>query len=128
MIRDRFLENVEGLSLDRREDVIRDLSLEPQRGVVYEGGLTVFLPRVPKEAQKKKKREPELALADSTAGDQIWQKLTPVQRIIVAGVAKGKGWNELAEELSDKFHRVHPDDIGLAYQCAGDIAKAITIC
>ncbi len=111
--------------LDRREDVVRDLSLEPQRGGMYEGGLTVFRP---KEAKKKKKSEPKLVLADSTAGHIVWQNLTPTQRLVAQGIlVEGKGYNELAESLSDEFTRVHPDDVELAHRCACDVARSVAV-
>lgn len=118
--------SLDGLSYDEREDVIRDLSLEPKKEVRFEGGLTVF---EPKESKRKKKPEPQLALADSVAGYVVWQSLTPIQRLVAQGVlVEGKGYNEMAIMLSRRLgEKVHLDDIALAHRCACDVARSVAI-
>lgn len=117
--------SLNSIPLDRREDMVRDLDLEPRRGGDQIEGLTVFRPKEPK---RKKQPEPELALTDSVDGYVVWQNLTPIQRLVAQGVlVEGKGCNELAEELSDEFVKVHPDDVDLARRCACDIVASVAV-
>lgn len=109
------------MPIDRREEVIRELSLESSFAGPDEGRLTVFVPR---ERKKKKVDEGELTLKDPILGYQLWQQMTPVQRVVAQGVVIGKGWNEIADELSDSAMKVHPDDVGLAHQCVCDMVRA----
>lgn len=112
------------IPLDRREDIIRDLDLEPQRGGKIEGDLTVFVPK-----ERKRKKEPEFKLTNQVFS-LLWENLTPVQRKVAKGVIQGKGCNELATELSNEleFVKVHPDDVELAHRCACDVVRSIATC
>ncbi len=110
------------IPIDKREEIIHDLDLEPHYGGQTEDGLTIFKP---KEA---KKPEPQLVLVDSVAGYDVWQRLTPVQRLVAQRVVvEQEGFFDVAKELSDEFVKVHPDDVELAHRCACDVVRSVAV-
>ena len=112
--------SLDGLPYDEREDVIREIGLEPRSTKRTQDGLSVFKP--------KETPEPGLVLKDASVACAIWQMLTPVQRLVAQGVVVGgKGFVDVAEELSDEFMKVHPDDVALAHQCACDVVRSVAV-
>lgn len=102
---------------DRREDILRDLNLEPTSQCRRsEDGLRVIsLPIF----------EEEVALSLKSA-EEAWRRLTPAQQQIAYHRLVGKKtWKTIAETLSrrDEFEIVHPEDVRLAYCCVCDAIR-----
>lgn len=102
---------------DRREDIVRDLSLEPRSS--QKGTRVIVLKLTKKDIALSK-------LTDQGVKAAVLQELTPVQKIVVRSILfERKSPKMVAQELGAVDHiKVTPQDVALAFRCAFGIAQS----